>query len=144
MRKFLFFCTLVCMLLGIGNTKAQNGKVTDPYYQTSDVQPLMATYEADKGSLNRFFANNNGFDGGGGGRGGGGNNNSSNSPERRERLKKLTTDYLKQLEALPFEKMKVSSQVDYVLFKRALNNDLRALITEETEYKSIYKYVSFA
>jgi hypothetical protein len=109
-------------------SSAQNGKVTDPYYQTSDVQPLMATYEADKGSLNRSFTNSNGFGGGGGGGfGGGGNNNSTGSPERRERLKKLANDYLKQLDELPFEKMKTSSQVDYILFKRAVNNDLRTL-----------------
>jgi hypothetical protein len=145
MRKILLFCAFVCLLLTYGDASAQNGKVTDPYYQTSDVQPLMATYEADKGSLNRSFTNSNGFGGGGGGGfGGGGNNNSTGSPERRERLKKLAADYLKQLDELPFEKMKSSSQVDYVLFKRAINNDLRTLAQEETEYKSIYKYVSFA
>ncbi|MEO7530728.1 MAG: DUF885 domain-containing protein, partial [Sediminibacterium sp.] len=103
---------------------AQNGKSTDTYYQTSEVQPVMANYEADKGILTRFYF-------------------IINSPERRERLKKLTNDYRKQLEQLAFDKMKTSGKVDYILFKRNLDNELRALDLEEKEYKAIYKYVSF-
>lgn len=97
----------------------------DPYYQTSEVQPLMAQYDADKGSLGRFYT-------------------VINSPERRERLLQFNKDYLQQLEKLPFEKMASSSRVDFILFKRQLNNEIRILNTEESEYTAIYPLVSFA
>lgn len=122
LRPILFSAGLLIITAGVF---AQARKSTDTYYQTSDVQPLMAQYDADKGSLGRFYA-------------------ILNSPEKRERFKKLAGDYLKQLELLPFEQMKTSSRVDYILFKRQLNNDLRTLDIEEEEYKAIYHYVSFA
>ena len=123
-RLILFFC-LAIFLCTTHIPFAQNGKATDTYYQTSEVQPLMAQYDADRGSLSRFYT-------------------VINSPERRERFKKLTNDYLKHLEELPFDKMKTSGKVDYILFKRQLNNEIRTLGIEEKEYKAIYKYVSFA
>lgn len=104
---------------------AQTRKETDTYYQTSDVEPLMAQYDADKGSLTRFYT-------------------ITNSPERRERFRKFNEDYLAKLAVLDFDKMGSSSQVDYILFKRRIDNEIRLLDTEEKEYKTIYKYVSFA
>ncbi|NKQ94752.1 DUF885 domain-containing protein, partial len=95
------------------------------YYQTSEVQPLMVQYDADKGSLSRFYT-------------------IVSSPERRERFKTFNRDYLARLEQLKFEKMPVSSQVDFLLFKRQLNNELRLLDKEEKEYNSIHPYLSFA
>ena len=123
LRKLTYFCFVVLIALSI-NGHAQTRKSTDTYYQTSDVQPLMAQYDADRGSLYRFYL-------------------IPNSPERRERFKKNAVDYLKQLEQLDFDKMKSSSQVDYILFKRQLENDIRTLDQEATEYNAIYKYVSF-
>ncbi|MBA4197786.1 MAG: DUF885 domain-containing protein [Chitinophaga sp.] len=85
----------------------------------------MATYDADKGNLSRFYT-------------------IINSPERRERFIQLCNDYLQQLQALNFDKMKTSSQVDYILFQRQLNNELRLLNKEATEYNQINKYIPFA
>jgi hypothetical protein len=124
MRKLFRFSCLAILLCITTTPFAQNGKSTDTYYQTSEVQPVMANYEADRGGLNRFYT-------------------VINSPERRERFRKFINDYLKQLEQLPFETMKTSGKVDYILFKRNLNNELRALDLEEKEYKAIYKYVAF-
>lgn len=124
MRKLFRFSCLAILLCSATIPFAQNGKSTDTYYQTSEVQPVMANYEADRGGLNRFYT-------------------VTNSPERRERFRKFINDYLKQLEQLPFETMKTSGKVDYILFKRNLNNELRALDLEEKEYKAIYKYVAF-
>ncbi len=117
------FC-LVALIAFSVNAPAQSRKSTDTYYQTSEVQPLMAQYEADRGSLNRFYL-------------------ILNSPERRERFKKNCQDYLKQLQQLDFDKMKTGSKVDYILFKRQLDNEIRILDQEATEYTAIYKYVSF-
>jgi hypothetical protein len=124
MRKLFRFSCLAILLCTTTILFAQNGKSTDTYYQTSEVQPVMTNYEADRGGLSRFYT-------------------VTNSPERRERFKKFINDYLKQLEQLPFETMKTSGKVDYILFKRNLNNELRALELEEKEYKAIYKYVAF-
>ncbi len=124
MRKLFRFSCLALLLCTTTTPFAQNGKSTDTYYQTSEVQPVMANYEADRGGLNRFYT-------------------VTNSPERRERFRKFINDYLKQLEQLPFETMKTSGKVDYILFKRNLNNELRTLDLEEKEYKAIYKYVAF-
>ncbi len=104
---------------------AQPGKPNDVYYQTSEVHPLMVQYDADKGSLSRFYT-------------------IANSPERRERFKAFNKDYLKQLQQLDFEKMKTGSQADYILFKRQLDNELRLLDKEEKEYIRVYPYLSFA
>lgn len=117
-------CFLLLCLLS-SRSIAQNGKATDTYYQTSEVHPVMVQYDADKGSLTRFYT-------------------IVNSPERRERFKKLTVEYLDQLRQLDFDKMKTSGKVDYLLFKRQLENELRLLDKEEKEYMAIYKYVAFA
>ena len=69
--------------------------------QTSDVHNLLTQYEADYGSLSRFYV----IDG---------------SPERRERFQQLNGDYLAQLLTLNFERMNTDSRVDYLLFKRNL------------------------
>ncbi|PRY42983.1 uncharacterized protein DUF885 [Spirosoma oryzae] len=94
-------------------------------YETSAVHPLLVQFEADRGSLNRFYV-------------------IENSPERRERFKKLRTDYLAQLQALPFEQMNTDSRVDYLLFQRNLRNDLAKLEQEETEMKQIQPWFPFA
>lgn len=104
---------------------AQTGKSTDTYYQTSDVQPLMQQYEADRGSLTRFYT-------------------IINSPERRNRFIEFNKDYLKQLDALNFDKMKPDSKVDYILLKRQINNELFLLDKEEKEYQQISKYFPFS
>ncbi len=117
---------LAVVLLGsLSIAHAQLKNTLDTYYQTSEVQPLMAQYEADKGSLSRFYT-------------------VINSPERRQRFQLFNQDYLTRLEQLNFEKMPVSSQADFILFKRQLNSELYLLGKEETEYNAIHHYLSFA
>ena len=93
--------------------------------QTSEVHHLMQNYESDRGSLMRFYT-------------------VSNSPERRERFKKFNEDYLQQLNSLAFDKMSQGGKVDYLLFKRRIENELRTLQIEETEYNAIKKYLGFS
>ncbi len=100
-------------------------KAFDTYYQTNEVQPILVNYEADKGGLTRFYT-------------------IANSPERRERFKKLNQEYLQELEKLDFDKMKTSSQVDYILFQRTLKTELHLLDKEEKEFSQIAKYIPFA
>lgn len=93
------------------------------YLQTSEVHNLMVNFEADRGSLMRFYT-------------------IQNSPERRERLKQFYTDYFRRLEQLPFENFSQGGKVDYILFKRNLEEALYELSVEEKEYNQIRKFVA--
>ncbi len=93
--------------------------------QTSEVHHLMQNYDSDRGSLTRFYT-------------------VPNSPERRERFKKFYEDYLGELNALNFEKMSQGGKVDYILFKRRIESELRNIQTEEIEYNAIKKYLAFS
>ena len=85
----------------------------------------MVDYQADFGSLSRFYA-------------------TENSPERRDRLRKLQREYLQQLQQLKYETLPVGSKVDYTLFKRDLEEQLRAADQEEKEYKAVINWFPFA
>ncbi len=93
--------------------------------QTSEVHNLMVNYDSDRGSLNRFYA-------------------IPNSPERRERFRAFCTDYLNRLSQLPFDNLSQGGKVDYLLFKRNLEEELYQVSVEEKEYNSIKKHVSLA
>lgn len=123
MRKFLI-CLAISVSVLTSNGFAQQ-PVTNLYLQTSEVHPLMVQFEADRGSLNRFYF-------------------VTNSPERRARLKQLNTDYLKQLNSLNFDRMKQDGKVDYILFKRDIEEQDRLLDVEEKEYNQIAKYFPFS
>ncbi|MEI8074890.1 MAG: DUF885 family protein [Bacteroidota bacterium] len=125
MKRIAIILSAGLMFLSQCQIIAQSGKASDTYYQTSDVQPLMQQYEADRGSLTRFYT-------------------IPNSPERRNRLVNFNNDYLKQLDELNFDKMKPDSRVDYILLKRQINNELFQLEKEEKEFQQIAKYFPFA
>jgi hypothetical protein len=64
--------------------------------QTSEVHDLMVNYQADLGSLSRFYF-------------------ITGSPERRERMSAFYSDYLKRLEQLPFETLSQGGRRGLVL-----------------------------
>ena len=117
-----FICLLFIVALKL---PAQNRAATDIYYHTGKVQPYMANYEEDRGLLLRFYV-------------------IANSPERRARLESLAGDYKKRLQSLNFNEMSASDKVDFILFTRTLDNELRTLKTEEQEFNQVSKYVPFA
>lgn len=121
MRKYLLY--FACALFFVPVSAQKNEFVL--YEQTSEVNNLMVTYNADNSSLARVYF-------------------IKNSPERRERFKKLNEDYLAQLAKLNFDKLPVGSRVDYILFKRNLQQELRTLEIEEKEYNEISKWIPFA
>ena len=112
---------LIIALLSLSSITAQDKLLT----QTSEVHNLMVQYDADKGSLTRFYF-------------------ISNSPERCKRMQEFNKDYLDKLSALLFENMSTGGKVDYILFKRNLENELRLLDKEETEYNQVSKFFPFA
>ena len=113
MKKFAFFA-----FLGISVFASAQSEV-------SSIRELTEHYQADRGSLSRFYV-------------------VANSPERRERFRAFYNDYKKKLASLDFEKMNSSDRVDYILLNRTMDEELRLNAIEEKEYNLIKKYVSFA
>jgi len=91
--------------------------------QTSEVHNLLVNYEADRGSLSRFYF-------------------VTGSPERRERMRAFYQDYLTKLEKLPFEIFSHSGKVDYIMFKNRLKDELYSLDIEKKEYDQVRKHVA--
>ena len=118
MRKYLLY--FACALFFVPVSAQKNESVL--YEQTSEVNNLMVTYNADNSSLARVYF-------------------IKNSPERRERFKKLNEDYLAQLAKLNFDKLPVGSRVDYILFKRNLQQELRTLEIEEIQ-RYVFRFLS--
>jgi uncharacterized protein (DUF885 family) len=125
MRKqhtfILYVAIFGCMLLTALSSFSQSAL----YRQSSEVNNLMVQYEADRGSVSRFYF-------------------VENSPERRDRLVTLVTDYQKQVQQLNYESLPTGSRVDYVLFKRNLDEQQRVLNVEKKEYDQLGSWFPFA
>jgi hypothetical protein len=93
--------------------------------QMTELAPLIIQFHADEGSLLRFYI-------------------IQQSPERRQRLVAFYNDYATRLKALPFDEMSVGGKADYLLFQRALQNELFQLSEEEREYTSVEKLINYA
>ena len=110
------------------------------YLQTSEVADIMIQYDADKGSVMRFYGAQRFQEGGVGRR----QTGEYNSPERRQRLLQLINGYQKKMEQLDFNKMNVNGKVDYILFKRDLDDEEYKLKEEEKLYQQVVRYVPFS
>ena len=126
-------------MIGAAELKAQTSK-NSLYKQTSEMADMMIQYDADKGSVTRFYASSssqeNRFsrpDAGGG----------YNSPERRQRFLALIADYQKQMLKLDFNSFDINGKVDYILFKRNLEDQAYQLNEEQEKYVKIAKYLPF-
>jgi len=113
------------LILGLLIISVSSMAQTALYQQTSEVNNVMVQYEADRGSLNRFYF-------------------VENSPERRNRLATLVTDYLKQVQQLNYESLPTGSRVDYILFKRNLDEQLRVLDVEKKECTQLEAWFTFS
>jgi hypothetical protein len=113
------------LILGFLLATTSANSQTALYQQSSEVNNLMVQYEADRGSLSRFYF-------------------VENSPYRRDRLITLNTGYLKQLQQLNYESLPTGSRVDYILFKRNLDEQLRLLEVEKKECDQLGSWFSIA
>ncbi len=113
---------VILLLCSVAMSYAQTNELLR---QTSEVNDLLVNYEADLGSLERFYFVNN-------------------SPERRERMKAFYNDYLSKLNTLSFDNMSVGGRVDYLMFSRELNDQLFQLQVEEREVSQLSKLVTQA
>ena len=120
MNKNLYpFAALITLMFLSFTTKAQN----DLLLQTSEVNNLMVHFAEDEGSLERFYV-------------------IPNTAERRDRLKSIYSDYLTQLDKLPFDNISTGGKVDYLLFKRDIESKLYQLGIEERECNQVSKLTS--
>lgn len=113
--RYLILLLCFCSLLAFGQQSEM----------PSEVYPLITQYEADRGSLQRFYF-------------------VQGSPERRERLTEFHKDYLARLQQLPFESFSVGGKVDYIMMKNIFENELTLLAQEEKEVAQLGKLTAYA
>ena len=109
------------------------------YAQTSEMAGIMMQYEADKHSIGLFYSTEAADE-----RWGRRQGDDYNSPERRQRLLQLVADYRSQMKQLPFDKMNVNGKVDYILFKRDVDDDEYQLLQEQKLYEQVTRYLPFS
>lgn len=126
----LFFCGLLSLTFLLAQSSSM-------YLQTSEMNHQMVQYAADKGSIMRFYATSNPMEFRGSVSG-------YNSPERRQRLLQLIADNLKQLEQVDFDKWNINGKVDYILFKRNLEDEQYKLQQEQKDYAQITRFLPFS
>lgn len=131
MNRFLYF--LLCLSL-IAKASAQKNNKPDLLSQSSEVHHWMINYDADKGSITRFYA----------AAGPQGRGSQYHSPERRERLLKLIDLYQERLRSMNFAELSKPGQVDYILFKRNLDDEQYRHQQDAKRYGRIKTYIGFA
>lgn len=136
--------SILLWLMGIGcllQAQAQNNAL---YLQSSEMHDMLVQYAADMGSILRFYSTNQTAGGLSTSRPQPGAADSYNSPERRARLLELIDTYEKKMNAASFEKMSVYGKVDYILFKRNINDTRSRLLTEAEVYNKTASLFPFA
>lgn len=142
MRKIFFPASLLtgCLITLSIPGQSQTQVSTDLYAQASEMTNIMVQYNADRGSLTRFYSTTaSAFEGRGMREG-----QNASSPERRQRLLKLIDDYEKIMAKSGFEKMSVNGKVDYILFHRNLEDEKERMLEDGKTYDQIVKYIPFA
>lgn len=124
------FRMILCsgILLGVltgGSVAAQVDTKKEISSQASELTHTIQQYKADKGSLSRFYF-------------------LETSPERIERMKELTQQYRKLLDRFSYNQLSMDGKVDYVLFRRNLQNEWNLLETGEAELPIAKAYVPFS
>lgn len=93
--------------------------------QGSEMTNTIIQYREDRGSLDRFYF-------------------LESSPERISRLQELDRQYTRRLAQFDFEKLGNEGKVDYILFRRNLQDDQAQLATDEKNTRLGEQYLPFA
>ena len=134
---------IVIIVIGIfmpGSRSSAQQSSTNLYVQTSEMADIMIQYDADKESIMRFYAAR----GAQPERWGRRQLSEYNTPERRRRLLDLIDSYEKKMEQADFNKMSINGKVDYVLFKRDLDDEKYKLQQEDKVYQQASQYLVFS
>lgn len=136
-RKILVYFLL--FQTGCQFVLAQNNN-TSEQYQTSEVHQVMVLYNSDLRYINSFYGQNFQFDGRYFEMG---IDNLYLNPEYRDRLIRVNTEYLKQLDEMNFNKLNVVAKVDYTLFKRNLESSKNELVINGKNAALVASYFPF-
>ncbi|TDQ32996.1 DUF885 family protein [Zeaxanthinibacter enoshimensis] len=119
--KHLLFALGFLVTIGYHNLRAQQDSESTGH--VTELYQLATEFRADQGSLSRFYA-------------------IENSPERRERFRKFYEDYLAKLQEYKFDSLSRGGQVDYLMIKKYLHQQIRELNTEKNEYEKLRDWIS--
>lgn len=130
-------CCLVLLIVS-GHLRAQ---ISDGYVPCQIMPQLMTDYKADLQAVNNFYTPTVGdnfykryYE----------SSDPGASPEKRARLQVLYNDYLQKIDAVDFDGLTQECKVDYILFKRDLNENLRKLALLNVAYNKIKQWLPFA
>ena len=127
--RFFYTCMAISALLFAASGTGRAQVSPAPYVPCQEMPMLIENYQADARAITRFY--NSSFYGT---RFSGGD---AVSPELRTRLGVLDRDYLEQLERLDFNALPQECKVDYLLFRRDLNEYLRLLAVDSGRYEKV-------
>jgi len=116
MRK-IFLSLFILLTITVGS-KAQGN-------EASLMSPLINQYQADENMLSRKYT-------------------LKRSDEYFKRMQTFYADWLNRLKVMPFVKFSVNERVDYILLKRDINVDAKALEVAYVEFKNSNFSVPFA
>ncbi len=102
-----------------------NAQQSKQYVPCNEMPGVMQNFYADMNDLSRAYTINS-------------------SPERREKFKNLSADYLKIIKDIDFNRLPQPCQADYLLFKRDLNEMQHQADVEQKEYNLLLKWFPFA
>lgn len=126
--------TVLCLSLLFSNNLIM-AQSSDLYAHTTPIEPLIVQYGHDVQAINYFY---------GPMPKGWGNQAAAESPEQLERLLQLDQSYLDKLQAFPYQSLETNGQVDFVLLKRKVKQDIEDLIGKKETYKRLEKHLPFA
>ncbi|WP_418500415.1 DUF885 family protein [Flagellimonas sp.] len=130
--------TFIGALLGLVTIASGFAQVAD-FVPCQEMPYIMENFQADSRVLDNFYSPSTGSFYGFGRRG-----PSASYPEKLERMDRLYKEYLDKLGALDFEALSQECQVDYILLKRDLNENLRQSQVERRELDSVAKWFPFS
>ncbi len=142
MSQSSLFKSLICVSLLIGSLNLIAQTSGNEFVPCQEMPDLITKFNADYRVLIRFYSPTVAA----AGRGGFGSppDAGAGSPERRERLVKLYNDYLKQLSGINFKNLSQECKVDYILFKRNINEKIALAADEAKQYEKIKPWIPFA
>lgn len=129
---------LIFFILSLNNNSMAQNKTNlqELYEQATETSGLVQQYMQDVRAINYFYGPmTTGFRFGGG---------ASRSPEQLKRLIKLDLSYLDKFKKVDFNNISIYGQVDYIVLKQKIENDLIALRNEEKLQNAIARYLPFA
>lgn len=140
MTKLILLRSFTALSLVLACFTASSQSKENDYVPCQEMPNLMQNYNADYRALARYYSpvapNARGF--------GGGGDAGAGSPEKRERLEQLNNDYLKKLNSINFKTLSQECKVDYILFKRDLNERLRLSAEDAKSYANMKTWLPFA